>query len=303
MSQMTFILFAIPGFLGTLVLEYLIGRRHARRGRGYAGRDTTASLLMGIGNVALSFIFRAASFGLFVWVYQFRLFEIPATAWWTLPLLIVCEDYCYYWFHRVHHEVRFFWGAHVNHHSSVHYNLSTALRQSWTTPITGPIFWAPLALVGFPPALILVAQAISLLYQYWLHTELIPKLGPFEWVFNTPSHHRVHHGRNPEYLDRNYAGILIIWDRLFGTFEPERAPVDYGLTKNIETYNPLKIAFHEFIAMFRDAWRAKGIGNRLGYLLRPPGWLPDGKGLTAADLRRQAEASLPAKGHSEVAAP
>lgn len=294
MSQMTYILFAIPVFFGTMFLEYLLGLKHRRRGRGYARKDTAASLAMGIGNVFLSFVFKAASFGLYLWVYQFRLFDIPDTAWWTFPLLVLCEDFCYYWFHRVHHEVRFFWAAHVNHHSSTRYNLSTALRQSWTTPITGPLFWAPLALVGFNPALILVAQTISLLYQYFLHTELVPKLGPLEWIFNTPSHHRVHHGRNPEYLDRNYAGIFIIWDRLLGTFEPERAEVDYGLTKNIQTYNPWKIAFHEWTAMFKDSWAAQGIGNKLGFLLRPPGWLPGGKGATAKDLRRLAAAEAQA---------
>jgi sterol desaturase/sphingolipid hydroxylase (fatty acid hydroxylase superfamily) len=202
-------------------------------------------------------------------------------------LLLFAEDFCYYWFHRLHHEVRALWAAHVNHHSSTHYNLTTALRQSWTTPFTGFIFWVPLPLLGFPIEMILIQKSISLLYQYWLHTELIGKLDGFGVLFNTPSHHRVHHGRNPIYLDRNHAGIFIIWDKVFGTFEPEAEAVDYGLTKNIHTYNPVRIAFHEWSAMLRDAWNAETLRGRLGYLLMPPGWTEDGAGKTAPVLRRE----------------
>jgi sterol desaturase/sphingolipid hydroxylase (fatty acid hydroxylase superfamily) len=209
-------------------------------------------------------------------------------------LLFFAEDFCYYWFHRFHHEVRFFWAAHVNHHSSRYFNLSTALRQSWTTPITGPIFWVPLALLGFHPFMILTAQAVSLIYQFWIHTELIGRLGPLERVLNTPSHHRVHHGANVEYLDRNYAGILIVWDRLFGSFEPERAPVDYGLTKNIRTFNPVQIAFHEWQGMFRDVLRARSWREAAQFLLQPPGWSPDGSTLTARQMQRRAFVEAPA---------
>ena len=159
------------------------------------------------------------------------------------------------------------------------------MRQSWTTPFTGIVFWTPLAFAGFTPAMILTAQAVSLIYQYWIHTELIDRLGPFEWLFNTPSHHRVHHGRNVEYLDRNHGGILIVWDRLFGTFEREEAPVDYGLTKNIDTFNPVRIAFHEFAAILRDMKHAGSLGEALSYMLRPPGWSPDGHTLTSTQLR------------------
>ena len=276
------IAYAVPVFLALLVAEMLI---HRAGTRGYERRDTLASLAMGIGNVAVSAATRIATFAFMVWLHQFALFDL-GDGWWVWPLLIVAEDHCYYWFHRAHHEVRLFWAAHVNHHSSTHYNLSTALRQSWTTPITGPIFWAPLPLLGFAPAQILVAQAISLIYQFWLHTEHIGRLGPLEWILNTPSHHRVHHGRNLEYLDRNYGGILIVWDRLFGSFEPERAPVDYGLTTNIATYNPVRIAFHEWAAMARDARRASSLREGVGRVLAPPGWSPDGATLTARQLQR-----------------
>jgi sterol desaturase/sphingolipid hydroxylase (fatty acid hydroxylase superfamily) len=265
------IAYAVPIFLLLLVLEALVGRRGGVRG--YEVRDTFASLAMGLGNVGIAAITKGVMFATWVVLYEYRLFDL-GHSWWVWPLLIVAEDFCYYWFHRAHHEVRLLWAAHVNHHSSQRYNLSTALRQSWTTPFTGPLFWLPLPLIGFDPVMILTAQAISLVYQFWIHTEHIDRLGPLEWIFNTPSHHRVHHGSNPEYLDRNHGGILIIWDRLFGTFEKERAPVHYGLTTNIETYNPIRIAFHEWGAMLRDAWKSRSVGTALAVLVRSPAWRP-----------------------------
>jgi sterol desaturase/sphingolipid hydroxylase (fatty acid hydroxylase superfamily) len=278
---------AIPGFIALLLVEFLATRRRADL-RGYTGRDTAASLAMGIGMLGTTTLSKGTVLLVHSDLYQYRLFDLPENAWWAWPLLIVCEDFCYYWFHRAHHEVRFLWAAHVNHHSSRHYNLSTALRQSWTTFLTGPVFWLPLPLVGFSPQQVFTAMTISLIYQFWIHTETIKTLGPLEWVFNTPSHHRVHHGRNPQYLDRNHGGILILWDRLFGTFEPEKAPVDYGLTRNIETYNPVRIAFHEWAATLRDVVTARGLRARLGYFLAPPGWRPDGAGQTSKMLRREA---------------
>jgi sterol desaturase/sphingolipid hydroxylase (fatty acid hydroxylase superfamily) len=227
---------------------------------------------------------------MYAWLYEHRLLSVGSGigAW---LLLLVAEDFCYYWFHRSHHEVRLLWAAHENHHSSQKYNLSTALRQSWTTPITHPLFWTPLALVGFTPWMILTAQAWSLLYQFWIHTESIRSLGPLEWFLNTPSHHRVHHGANVEYLDRNHGGIFIIWDRLFGTFEPERAKVVYGLTSNIKTYNPLRIATHEYASIARDVKAAPTLGAKLGYLFAPPGWSHDGSRLTAKQMRERSSAS------------
>jgi sterol desaturase/sphingolipid hydroxylase (fatty acid hydroxylase superfamily) len=282
------VLYAIPAFIVLMIVEYLWARRHAGEIRGYDGKDTATSLSLGIANVIVSAFTKLGSFALFTWLYQYRLFEIGAgpAAW---IALLFAEDLCYYAFHRSHHEVRLLWAAHVNHHSSTYYNLSTALRQSWTTPITGPWFWAPLALVGFAPWMILTAQAWSLLYQFWLHTESIRSLGPLEWVLNTPSHHRVHHGSNVEYLDRNHGGIFIIWDRLFGTFEPERAPVRYGLTTNIDTHHPLKVGFHEYGAIGRDVARAPTLGARLGYAFGPPGWSHDGSTQTATQMRAARE--------------
>ena len=287
---MALIYYAIPFFFATLALErWLVYRRQRKEGAtttivGHTTKDSFASLAMGVGFLLVDGALKLLPFAGLAWLYQFRLFDIPV-AWWSWVLLLFAEDFCYYWFHRLHHEVRLLWAAHVNHHSSTHYNLTTALRQSWTTPFTGFIFWAPLPLLGFPVEMIIIQKAISLLYQYWLHTELIDRMPGFRVIFNTPSHHRVHHGRNPIYLDRNHAGIFIIWDKLFGTFEPESEGVDYGLTKNIQTYNPLRIAFHEWAAMLRDAWNASSLRGRLGYLFMPPGWTEDGKGKTAHDLR------------------
>jgi sterol desaturase/sphingolipid hydroxylase (fatty acid hydroxylase superfamily) len=286
------IYYAIPFFLVTLGLERWLVYRREKKERadtelaGFTTKDSFASLAMGVGFLVVEAFLKLLPFAGLAWLYQFRLFDIPI-AWWSWILLLFAEDFCYYWFHRLHHDVRLLWAAHVNHHSSTHYNLTTALRQSWTTPITGFIFWAPLPLLGFPIEMILIQKSISLLYQYWLHTELIGKLGWFGVLFNTPSHHRVHHGRNPIYLDRNHAGIFIIWDKLFGSFEPEGEPVDYGLTKNIHTYNPFRIAFHEWRAMLRDSWHAKTWRGRFGYLLRPPGWREDGTGKTAPVLRAE----------------
>ncbi len=282
----TIVYVAVPLFLLLMGVEIWRAARVRGRIRGYEWRDSLASLSMGVGNVLISLGTKVVTLALYTALYQLRLFDI-GYVWWAWPLAILGDDFCYYWFHRASHEVRFLWAAHENHHSSRHYNLSTALRQSWTTPFTGPLFWAPLALLGVEPLMILTAQGISLVYQFWIHTELIDRLGPFEAIFNTPSHHRVHHGRNVRYLDRNHGGILIVWDRLFGTFEPESEPVDYGLTKNIHTFNPLRIATHEWIAMFRDARRAESLGDAVRTLLKPPGWSADGSTLTATQLQRQ----------------
>jgi len=299
------IAFAVPAFLLLLAVEAAVTARQ-RRDRaagadgvlGYELRDTAASLAMGLGNVALAALAKGFAVALFFGAYELRIFEI-GTGFWAWVLLVPCEDLCYYAFHRSHHEVRFLWAAHVNHHSSERYNLSTALRQSWTTPFTGPVFWVPLALLGFHPLMILGAQAISLIYQFWIHTERIGRLGPLEWVMNTPSHHRVHHGANVEYLDRNYAGIFIIWDRLFGSFEPERAPVDYGLTHNIHTFNPVEIAFHDWLDMGRAVLRARSLRQALGAVLAPPGWSDDGTSLTARQLQRRAASVAGSPAHAQ----
>lgn len=287
----TLIYFSIPAFILLMLVEGLWAHRARKEAReiiGYTAKDTATSLTMGIGNVLISGVTKIGVAAIWTFLYSHRIFDLPR-AWWVWVLLFFSEDLCYYVCHRASHEIRFFWAAHINHHSSTHYNLSTALRQSWTTPLTFPVFTFILPLLGFEPWMILTQQAISLLYQFWLHTEAIKTLGPLEWVLNTPSHHRVHHGRNVSYLDRNHGGILIIWDRLFGTFALERERVDYGLTKNLETYNPVHVAFHEWIAIFRDVKNARSLHEAFMRVFGPPGWSPDGSTLTSAQMRAQLE--------------
>jgi sterol desaturase/sphingolipid hydroxylase (fatty acid hydroxylase superfamily) len=266
---------AIPFFALSLVIEGFVVKRLKDEGRdviGHTVKDTAASLSMGLGNLFVTLFWKGVAFGFYTVLYQLTPLKMGSgpLAW---VLLFFGDDFCYYWYHRIHHESRFFWASHVVHHSSQHYNLSTALRQPWVT-MTGTPFWAPLALLGFSPAMIVAAQSISLLYQYWIHTESIGRLGPLEWVLNTPSHHRVHHAANPQYLDKNYAGILIIWDRLLGTFAPEVERPVYGLTKNIHTFNPVRIAFHEYASILKDLRRPEPLRLRLGRAFRNPAWKP-----------------------------
>lgn len=189
---------------------------------------------------------------------------------WTVSM--VGWDLLYYWNHRIWHETRFMWANHVMHHSSERYNLSTALRQAVTDPFIFLVPYSALSLVGIRPDIVANSRSLNLLYQYWVHTDAIDRLGPFEEVANTPSHHRAHHGVNPQYIDRNHGGILIVWDRLFGTFEREDETVVYGLTKNINTFNPLRVATHEYRDIFRDVAASTTWTDRLSFVLRGPGW-------------------------------
>ncbi len=277
---------AAPAFIALIGIELLIVRL---TGRGaYEVRDMGASLGMGLGNGVLKILAGGLGAGAFYWVSQYKLFEIP-WAWWSLALCFLAEDLAYYWFHRISHESRYFWASHVIHHSSQHYNLSTALRQTWTGSIACTfIFWLPLPLIGFPVEMIFLFSGFSLVYQFWIHTELIGKLGPLEWVLNTPSHHRVHHATNPQYLDRNYAGVLIIWDRLFGSFEAEIEPPRYGILSNLATFNPLRIATHEWVAIGRDLLSARSLTQAIGYVFGPPGWSRDGSRQTSAAVKAAA---------------
>ena len=292
------VVMAIPAFVALAVLEVLVAR--FRKHPAYELQDTAASLTMGLINLVQGILFA----GLIWWslqaVYQWRLLDLPFAIW-TWALLLFAEDFVYYWFHRLSHEHRVWWAAHVNHHSSQHYNLSTALRQTWTGNLAFTwVLWLPLALIGFPPALIVFQKGVSLVYQFWIHTEQLRRLPRFiEAVFNTPSHHRVHHATNPRYLDRNYAGILIIWDKLFGTFaaEDDAEPCRYGIVKTLGSFNPLRIAFHEWIEIGRDLRRAKGLREAAGYVFGPPGWRPDGQGTTSDKLRSawKAQQAAPAE--------
>jgi sterol desaturase/sphingolipid hydroxylase (fatty acid hydroxylase superfamily) len=279
--------YAIPFFIITLIIEVIVDARE--KTNAYETKDAITSLTMGIGNVLLGLISKTLVFMVFIYLYaNFRIFTVPF-AWWAWILLLFIEDLVYYWFHRISHENRFFWASHVVHHSSQKYNLSTALRQTWSGGFLAFVFWLPLPLLGFHPVMILAQMSISLIYQYWIHTELIKKMPHwFELFFNTPSHHRVHHATNPQYLDRNHAGIFIFWDKWFGSFEPEVEKPTYGLVKNISSFNPLYVAFHEWIAMFKDVFTSKiSFVNRLKYLIKPPGWKHDGTGILSDDIRKE----------------
>jgi sterol desaturase/sphingolipid hydroxylase (fatty acid hydroxylase superfamily) len=267
--------YAIPFFVLLLVVEFLTYRHLQSDGLvGYEPRDTRTSLAMGIGNVTVNVVWKLAVVAIYAALYELTPLRLDPDDWWVWVLLFFADDLAYYCFHRVSHESRVFWASHVVHHSSQHYNLSTALRQTWVSMTYLP-FWLPLLLLGFAPWMVLLAQSWSLIYQFWLHTERVGRLPrPLEAVLNTPSHHRVHHGANEQYLDRNYGGILVIWDRLFGSFEPEGERVRYGLTTNIETFNPVRVAFHEYIVLWRDLRSARSWRLRWNLLLRGPGYEP-----------------------------
>ena len=241
---------------------------------GYLTRDARTSILMGVGSLVTTTVLKIVMFVVYIAVWTYLApWHVPTT-WWGILLSVVLVDLAYYWNHRFVHRARVGWAAHQAHHSSEYMNFATALRQKWN-PWFEFFFFLPLPLLGISPFAIYLAFSINLIYQFFVHTELVDKLpAPIELVFNTPSHHRVHHGSDPEYLDKNYAGILIIWDRMFGTFQPElRRPV-YGLTKQKDTYNVFKLQYGDYAELWRDLRDADTWRDRIGYLFRPPGWAP-----------------------------
>jgi sterol desaturase/sphingolipid hydroxylase (fatty acid hydroxylase superfamily) len=276
---------AVPVFVLLIVFEMIWARKNAPEK--YEPKDTLNSLLFGFGSTIAGALFGGVMVGVAYWAYSFRPVTVP-WAWWAFPLAFVLDDLAYYAFHRAAHRVRWFWAAHVNHHSSQHYNLSTALRQTWTGFFAfGFIFRLPLAFLGFHPAMLLFVGGVNLIYQFWIHTEVIGRMPRwFEAVMNTPSHHRVHHAVNPRYLDRNYAGVFIIWDKMFGTFTPEvdNEPIRYGIVKQLGNFNLLWGIFHEWVGIFRDLIRAP-FSAKLGYLFGPPGWSHD-KSRDTSDMIR-----------------
>jgi sterol desaturase/sphingolipid hydroxylase (fatty acid hydroxylase superfamily) len=280
-------LFAVPLYLAAVLLEAWHARRHHLNR--YRLGDTLASLSMLLASAIVELLPRIVALIIFFQLYELSpLKDVIGRQWWAWLLLFLLDDFTYYWFHRANHEVRLFWAGHVNHHSSRYMNFGTALRQGVGERVHKFLFWLWLPLLGFDPAMIITVIGISLFYQFWIHTQAVGKLHPWiEAVFNTPSHHRVHHGSNVRYLDRNHGGVLIIWDRLFGTFSEERddEPVVYGLTTNIESDNPWTVLSHEYRAIGRDLRRAKTWGERLRYLLLAPGWSHDGPDKRASVLR------------------
>jgi sterol desaturase/sphingolipid hydroxylase (fatty acid hydroxylase superfamily) len=294
--------YAIPAFVLLLLAEVILAAMEKKDW--FEAKDTFSSLAMGIGNVIIGLFTKGTILALFFVVYHFRLFDL-GWAWWIWVLAFFADDFSYYWFHRISHHSRFFWASHVVHHSSQRYNLGTALRQTWTGDLSGTfLFWLWMPLLGFHPIMVMTMQSISLIYQFWIHTEAIGKLPkPIEFIFNTPSHHRVHHSSDVKYLDMNHAGILIIWDRLFGTFQEEEEHPKYGLTKNINTHNPLRIATHEWRDLIEDARGARSWRHFVGYVFGPPGWSHDGSRKTSAQLRAEMRARSRSRERAAVSQP
>lgn len=285
------VMYALPLFIIAMLVELSLIYHDKRKN--YEVKDSAASITMGIGSVIIGIAVKLTAFMVFIFLHQFAIFDI-GFQWWAWVLLFFADDFSFYWHHRLSHEVRILWAAHVNHHSSTKLNFSTALRQSWTELFYKYIFWLWLPIIGFEPIMILTIMSISLIYQFLPHTEMVGKLArPLEFVFNTPSHHRVHHSSNVRYLDKNHGGTLIIWDRLFGTFqeELEKDMPRYGITVNIHTFNPLKIASHEFVSLWKDIQSVNSWKDKFAYILKPPGWSPEGPFKTSKYLQEELKAN------------
>ena len=266
-----------PLYFFLIAVEYLVARH-----RGLplyrltdAINNVSTGLLMQLTVMAFGGIMAASYIGLYE-AARFAEWSSGAVATWLCCFLAV--DFAYYWFHRLSHEVNFLWAAHVVHHQSEDYNLAVALRQSSLQPFFSTVFYLPLALCGFPPLVFFVCSGINTIYQFWLHTQLIHRLGPLEEILVTPSHHRVHHGRNPIYIDRNHGGTFIVWDRLFGTFQREEEEVVYGITKPLSSWNPIWANLHYWVELIETARRTRGIGDKLKTFLAFPGWFPEDQG-------------------------
>ncbi|MFN2289381.1 MAG: sterol desaturase family protein [Chromatocurvus sp.] len=269
--------FALPLYLAAVVLEAWYARRHSLGY--YRLGDTLASLSMLLASALVEILPRLLAIWLIIQLHEVSpLRDVVQRQWWAWLLLFFLDDFSYYWFHRSNHSVRLLWAGHVNHHSSQYLNFGTALRQGVGERIHKFLFWLWLPLLGFDAAMIITMIALNLFYQFWIHTRSVGRLHPWiEAVFNTPSHHRVHHGSNARYLDRNHGGVLIVWDRLFGTFSEERDddPVRYGLTKNLNSDNPWTVLSHEYRAIARDLRRADSWRERWACVFGPPGWRRD----------------------------
>ncbi|WP_299618479.1 sterol desaturase family protein [uncultured Tenacibaculum sp.] len=286
LSQDKLLYFALPVFFFSMLVEYRFAKDK------YHGKDTTVSLLMMLFSAIIEFIPKVLAFVVFFYLHELSpLKDVIGRQWWAWLLLFFADDISYYWFHRLNHEVRLFWAGHVPHHSSIYMNLGTALRQGVGERIHKFFFWLWIPLLGFDPLMMFTMMGVSLIYQFFVHTELVDKLPkPIEFIFNTPSHHRVHHASNIRYLDCNHAGILIIWDRIFGTFSEELKEIDqpvYGLTVNIETFHPVKVATHEYAAIWKDVKRADKWSDKLNYIFNSPGWSHDGEDKRAKVLRKK----------------
>lgn len=265
---------AFCGFALFVALEWLYWRRKGIRK--FDGRDTLANYSLLIMQILVGIFAKILFINYALDWFRDRGPKLMPDSWWAGIILFLGVDLAFYLFHRASHRVRFLWAIHESHHSSELMNLSVALRQPPLEPVVDWPFFILLAWIGFSSKAILTMYAFNLFYQFFIHTEVVGKLPRWiESVFNTPSHHRVHHGTNPEYIDRNYAGVLIIWDRIFGTFTPERSPVRYGVLHPVNSFNPIFVGFHIWRDILRDAWEAKSWGAKLRMIFAPPGWADD----------------------------
>jgi sterol desaturase/sphingolipid hydroxylase (fatty acid hydroxylase superfamily) len=269
----------LPVFLTAISIEIFLGRHNHKQI--YSRQESLTSLGIFIIHHLSRVLFAFVPTGMLFFAWQHRLFTMPivdswsafGNRWWSMLLLFISIEFCYYWYHRAAHQIRWLWATHSVHHSVQYFNLSAAYRLGWTNWLSGNVlFFMPLTWLGFHPIAVTIGLSLNLAYQFWIHTELIPKLGILEWVFNTPSHHRVHHASNTEYLDRNYGGVLIIFDRLFGTFTEEKPELStiYGLTHPLTAQNPCKIALNEWDRLFRDLFIAKTWRDRFRVILGSP---------------------------------
>ncbi len=288
-AQDDLIYWFVPIFLLGAVMEYSIAKR--RNLELHVSSDTKASLWMMVYVVIVDILPKLAGFIAIFMLHEISpLKDVIGRQWWAWALLLLLDDFTYYWFHRLNHQVRIMWAGHVSHHSAIRMHFVTALRQGVGERIHKYIFWLPLPLLGFDALMIFTMMTLNLFYQFWTHTELVKRLpAPIEWIFNTPSHHRVHHASNPRYLDRNHAGVFILWDRLFGSFsgEIETDPPKYGLTENLDSHAAMHVATHEYRAIWRDVKRASRWQDKLKYIFWAPGWSHDGPDKRAKFIRQQ----------------
>ncbi|MFY9307685.1 MAG: sterol desaturase family protein [Bacteroidia bacterium] len=266
------IILSIPVFFILIGLELVVDKLRNRSN--YRFNDAITNISCGIGEQVTGVFFKLTVVGLYQFLFErYALLDIPVN-WTTGIILFIGVDFFYYWFHRYSHVINLFWGGHVVHHQSEEYNLSVALRQGWFQKFFSFGFYLPLAVIGFDPVQFLTVSSLVTLYQFWIHTKNIHKMGVLEYVLNTPSHHRVHHGVNPKYIDKNHGGTFIIWDRMFGTFQEEEEEPTYGITHPINTWDPLSANLHHWKQMYRGIKQMRGPGDKLRYVFMPPGWRP-----------------------------
>ncbi len=286
-------IYVVPVIIILLVIEMVHSYKEEKQL--FNRKNTISNLLVGAGYFVSTVASKAIMFFIFQWAYTHKLFNF-SNNWLTWILAFIAADFSYYIYHRVSHEVNWFWASHVVHHSSEEFNLSVAFRLPWLTHLTGYFaFWIWMPFLGFSPYITTLAIQACFLYQAFLHTKVIGKLHPVvEYIFNTPSHHRVHHSSNLEYLDKNHSGVLIIWDRLFGTYAEEKTTPVYGLTTKLESNNPVVIVFHEWKDILQKAKKAGSLKNAINYFIKSPGWSHDGSTQTVSQLRK--EVKQPKKG-------